>query len=382
MIEEEKTERATGLYIHIPFCRSKCPYCDFNSYAGEKVPEQRYVDSLIREFDHCLESGLFARSMESLYIGGGTPSVLSLSSVERIVSHIKGSLEWAPGLEATIEANPASVDRLKLDGYLASGINRISLGIQSFSDVELRLLGRTHSVEEATGSFKMAREAGFDNIGVDLIYGVPGQSFLSFKASLEKAIELTPEHISLYGLTYEEATPMFKALEAGKLERVDEDIERDIYLAAVDLLKKRGYEHYEVSNFALPGYEARHNSGYWTGRAYIGLGAGAHSCVFGDSTKRWWNEKGVEGYMLSVEERGEAKAGEETLTLAEEKLEAVYLGLRVLKGIDTGAFRARFGSDPRELLAKPIRESEFLTMDDKGLLKLTQKGLLFSDSIF
>lgn len=387
-----------ALYIHIPFCRSKCLYCDFNSYAGLDLSEQRYVDSLIREFDHCLETGLFARSIESLYIGGGTPSLLSLTSIDRLVSHIKGSLELAGGFEATIEVNPTSVDSAKLDGYLAIGINRISLGIQSFNDAELLVLGRTHSAKEAAGSFKTAREAGFDNISVDLIYGipggisggipgdipgaVPGQSVDSFRTSLEKAIELSPEHISLYGLTYEEGTPIFNALNAGQLERVDEDIEREMYLSAIELLNRAGYEHYEISNFALPGREARHNSGYWSGRSYIGLGAGAHSCSFGDSTKRWWNENGVEGYMRLVNERGDARAGEEALTLDQEKMEAVYLGLRVLKGIDTGAFRARFGSDPMDFLGKAALDNELLTMDESGVLRFTQKGLLFSDSIF
>ena len=379
---ELKEEKSASLYIHIPFCRSKCAYCDFNSYAPEEIPEERYVDCIIREFDYYHKKCFFKSAIESVYLGGGNPSLLSIGSIARIMEHIQGVFKALEDAEVTIEANPTSVDRAKLEGYLNKGINRLSLGVQSFSDFELKRLGREHDSKEALNSFHLAREAGFANLGIDLIYGVPGQTLLSFRASLECAIELAPEHISLYGLTYEEGTPIFTALEAGVVKRVGEKSERDMYLLAMKLLKDAGYVHYEVSNFALPGRESNHNSAYWQRSAYIGIGAGAHSCSFGDNTERWWNEKGVDAYMRSVEERGFARAGGETLTRGEEKLEAVYLGLRVLDGIDTKAFRARFSSDPMELLSEAAMENELLTMDDRGVLKLTQKGLIFSDSLF
>jgi len=390
-IREEKIGSATckALYIHIPFCGSKCPYCDFNSYALEEIPEERYVDCIIRELEYYLEKGFFSATLESVYLGGGTPSLLSMASMARIMEHIRGVFSGIDGAEITIEANPASVDKAKLKGYILSGINRLSLGVQSFSDSDLKALGRTHCAREAFGSFYLAREAGFTNIGIDLIYGVPGQSVDSFGLNLEKAVELAPEHISLYGLTCEEGTPFFAALRAGLLARVAEESERDMYLAAVERLKEAGYIHYEVSNFALPGRASRHNSAYWQRLGYIGLGAGAHSCSFGaedggarTGTERWWNDLDIEGYMRSVELLGFARADGETLTNEDERLEAVYLGLRVLGGVDIGAFRARYGSNPMELLSREAREEDFLTIDGSGLLRLTQKGLLFSDSLF
>lgn len=381
---EEKIGSANckALYIHIPFCGSKCRYCDFNSYALKDIPEERYVDCIIRELDYYRNKGFLNGVIESVYFGGGTPSLLSIASIARIVERIRGSAEILEGAEVTIEVNPASVDRAKLEGYLDSGVNRLSLGVQSFSDTELKVLGRVHNSKEALDSFCLAREAGFKNISVDLIYAVPGQTLLSFRANLEKAIELTPDHVSLYGLTYEEGTPIFAALGAGALEKVDEESERDMYLLAMELLKGAGYVHYEVSNFALPGRASRHNAAYWERRAYLGLGAGAHSCSFGATTERWWNDPGIDDYMRLVDEFGFARAAGETLTGEEEKLEAVYLGLRVLDGIDLRAFRARYGSDPDEFLGEGVVENKLLTVEDEGLLRLTQKGLLFSDSLF
>ena len=388
---ERPEDPNTGLYIHIPYCGKKCPYCDFNSIAEGSIPEQRYVDSLIGELDHYLESGVFNRPIDTLYIGGGTPSFLSLRATERIVCHVRSVFEWAPGLEATIEANPSSIDREKLDGYLSSGINRISLGVQSFCDAELSVLGRTHSARDAVAAFNMARKAGFTNIGVDLIYAIPGQSSIAFKKNLEKALELGPEHISVYGLTLEEGTAMQSAACRGYIVAVSEDVEAACYELAAKTLTDRGYTHYEISNFAVAGSESRHNTRYWEGRDFLGLGAGAHSCSLDSArgverTKRWWNIKDPASYMALVEERGSAKEGEEILTPEQRRLEALYLGLRLLKGIDVDTFKAEFKITPMELLDN-IALSERLVSIDKGSgqgdrIRLTPRGLLFSNELF
>ena len=381
----------TGLYIHIPYCGKKCPYCDFNSFADGSVPERRYVDALIRELDHYLENGPFNRPIDTLYIGGGTPSFLSLRATERIVGHVRSVFEWAPDFEATIEANPSSIDRDKLEGYLSSGINRISLGVQSFCDAELSVLGRTHSAREASGAFNMAREAGFTNIGLDLIYAIPGQSLASFKKNLARAVELRPEHISVYGLTLEEGTAMQSAVGRGDIEMVSEDVEAACYKLAAKVLSSSGYTHYEISNFALAGKESRHNTRYWEGRDFLGLGAGAHSCSIdiasgAERTKRWWNIKDPESYMALVEARGSAKEGEESLAPEQRRLEALYLGLRLLKGIDVDSFKAEFKVTPMELL-DDIALRERLVSIDKGagqgdIIRLTPRGLLFSNELF
>ncbi|MBE9532425.1 MAG: radical SAM family heme chaperone HemW [Proteobacteria bacterium] len=391
MLNEEKIVPCTGLYIHIPFCGNKCPYCDFNSTVEAHIPEVRYVDVIIREMDYYIKGGGFARPLDTIYIGGGTPSILSPKEVSRLFAHIKESFEWTPEIEATIEVNPSSIDMAKLEAYLASGINRLSLGVQSFNDTELKALGRTHSAKEAKAAFFMARKAGFKSIGIDLIYAIPGQSVDSFRENLVEAIELKPEHISVYGLTLEEGTPMKEAVESGEVELVSEEVEAECYELLVESLTKAGYVHYEISNFALSGFESRHNLRYWETHDYLGLGAGAHSCLAGTAdgeslTKRWWNVKEVEGYMGLVEEEGQALAGVEALTHDEERIEALYLGLRLLKGLNIKAFETKFNISPTALLDNKAISGGLVVIDDaeggEPRLRLTSRGLLFSNEIF
>ena len=381
----------TGLYIHIPFCANKCPYCDFNSIEGASIPKERYVDALISELGHYIEGGGFSRPLETLYIGGGTPSVLPVASIERLLGRIKGSFDFTVDFEATIEVNPSSVDMEKLQGYKRAGINRVSLGVQSLSDTELNALGRTHSADEARSAFNMVREAGFGSLGIDLIYAIPGQSAAAFKENLERAASLRPEHISIYGLTLEDATPMKEAVESGEVELVTEEVEAKCYELTGEILNEAGYTHYEISNFALPGFESRHNLRYWESSDYLGLGAGAHSCALvstpgGAKRHRWWNIKDVDEYMSAVEGGGQALAGEESLTHEEERLEALYLGLRLLKGIDIAVFKEKFKVSPIELLGNKAVRLGLIKVDDSGgqgeRLRLTPKGLLFSNELF
>jgi oxygen-independent coproporphyrinogen-3 oxidase len=263
--------------------------------------------------------------------------------------------------------------------------------VQSFNDTELKALGRTHSADEALSAFNMVREAGFTSIGIDLIYAIPGQSVSDFKENLEQAVTLRPEHISIYGLTLEDGTPMKEAVERGEVELVPEDDEAKCYVLAGEILNEAGYTRYEISNFALPGRESKHNLRYWESSDYLGLGAGAHSCsvvlVDGDTqTKRWWNIKDVDRYMREVEEHGQALAGEETLSADEERLEALYLGLRLLKGIDIAVFKEKFKVSPIELLGIKAVNEGLVKVDDSGgqgeRLRLTSKGLLFSNELF
>ncbi|MFQ5736155.1 MAG: radical SAM family heme chaperone HemW [Thermodesulfobacteriota bacterium] len=385
--EREKIDGTIGVYVHIPFCASRCPYCDFASTACAP-DEAGYVRCLERELRGVIERGEAASTslLESIYIGGGTPSLFSPASVGRIIASVKAAFAPAPSCEVTIEANPESSDGERLAGYVEAGGNRLSLGIQSLDDGELRTLGRIHTARGAVSAFCAARKAGFENIGVDLIFGVPGGSERSFAASLSRAVELGPEHISVYGLTYEEGTTLTRAKEAGRLDGLpSEEQEERMYRYASRLLTGRGFVHYEVSNWALPGLESRHNSRYWLGGEYVGLGAGAHSYSPAPAWgKRTWNEASVEGYMGRIAEAGEARAGVEVLDRGQAMTESLMLGLRMLRrGLRTDEFRERFGLVPEEAFERcAALEEQGLIRSSGGGLFLTGRGVLLSDELF
>ncbi|MEK7772837.1 MAG: radical SAM family heme chaperone HemW, partial [Deltaproteobacteria bacterium] len=349
-------EKPAGVYAHIPFCIRKCPYCDFTSAAAPRPPEDRYVDCLVRELSSRVEKESFDAGktpLESIYIGGGTPTLFSPDSIKRLIENIRGRFSPATGCEVTIEANPDTVDLERLKGFMLAGANRVSIGIQALNDNDLKALGRTHCADKAEESFHLSRQAGFKNIGVDLIFGVPGQRARDFEASVRKVIALKPEHVSVYGLTIEEGTrfhDVYGSGGAGVLDLPAEEDEIRMYEAAVRLLKDGGYMHYEISNFALPGRLSVHNRGYWLGRDYIGLGASAHSYLsYPLWGRRWWNTGDVEGYMARMEETGDAVDGLEELTREEAVTEALMTGLRMLdQGIDAESFKDRFGNYPRE----------------------------------
>jgi oxygen-independent coproporphyrinogen-3 oxidase len=422
-----------GLYIHIPFCTAKCPYCDFNSvpvsgpaaHPFDPFEESRYIDCLIAELDSRLKSlGRTSFNPATLYFGGGTPSLLGAESVSRFISHVnningkKVDGSSSSIAEVTLEANPESITPAKLRGYLDAGVNRLSIGVQSFSDTELRLLGRPHSVEEALCAYKAARAIGFKNIGIDLIFGLPGRTLDSWRGSLDRAVELRPEHISLYGLTIEEGTP-FHARYSGETQEgssgssslrkaggtqndgtINDELYVALYSAAIEILTEAGYDHYEVSNFALPGYRSVHNSSYWSGAEYMGLGAGAHSLLYrsllgkrgGEWGTRSWNISGVDEYERAVERTGSATAGSEQLSRATAALEAAMLGLRRLDvGIVALGFKERFGLLPADFFvgAADLIEHGLLYKPGKGVdgdgggedLRLTPKGVLLLDTV-
>lgn len=393
---EEKSREGIGVYIHIPFCASKCPYCDFSSAAVQAPAsiENDYADCIAKELDSFLSVGPAPLSpvLQSIYIGGGTPSLFSPSAIGRIISAVKAAFAPASDCEVTIEANPDSLDGAKCAGYLKAGVNRLSIGVQSLNDEELKTLGRVHTAEKAVLAFKSAREAGFANIGADLIFGVPGgvpgQSIGAFSESLLKLIDLRPEHISVYGLTYEEGTPMSGVKEAGGFagRLPSDETEEAMYIFAGKMLAEAGYRHYEISNWALPGLESRHNRRYWLGGEYLGLGSGAHSYMRTPPPwgVRWWNEVPVERYSALVKEGKSARAATEMLTRSEAMVESLMLGLRMLdRGVEAGPFSNRFGLLPVEAFPRSaaLISRNLLCLRGSDLL-FTSRGVLLSDSVF
>lgn len=383
-------ERTIGVYLHIPFCLRKCPYCDFKSVAKPgltRAEEGAYADALIRELSSVIErEGLAKRPLETIYFGGGTPALLSPPVVKRLIGSVKGAFAGClpKGPEITIEANPDTVSLERLEGYREAGATRISMGVQSLDDRILGMLGRTHTAGRAVEAFREARAAGFENIGLDLMFGVPGQSVEDWEESVAGLLALGPEHISLYGLTLEEGTEFFKLYKDTK-RLPHEDDAALMYERAVRALKDAGYRHYEISNWALPGRESVHNSRYWRVEDYIGCGVAAHSFLSCPGWgKRWWNAPSLEEYIEGVVAKGSAIKGDETLTRDESMLEAMVLGLRMLeRGIKGGCFRARFGMYPKE--AFPATEaliSEGLVASTGEDLVLTHKGAVLSDSVF
>ncbi len=298
-------DKSLSLYVHIPFCRSKCVYCDFNSYAGQEALIPAYVEALLREAEAW--SGLCAgATVETLFFGGGTPSLVPPAEMKRLMEGLRQRFAIAAEAEVSLEANPESVDFDHLRGLRDLGVNRLSLGVQSFDDEELRFLGRIHSAAEAEAAYGAARQAGFENVGLDLIFGLPQQQLESWQQSLEKAIRLEPEHLSLYALTVEENTPLGRAVAANRAWEPDEDAQAEMYEESEERLEAAGYDHYETSNWAWPGHRCRHNLTYWETRPYLGLGAGAHSYLSGC---RFANTPLPQDYIELVQASGPGKRG-------------------------------------------------------------------------
>lgn len=371
------------LYIHIPFCIQKCKYCDFLS--GPNTPEiqKAYVDKLIEEIR---VQGAFYKEyyVPTIYIGGGTPSVLKGEYIASIMSAIYENFLIEASAEISIEINPGTVDSEKLGFYKQSGINRISIGLQSGSDKELKLLGRIHTYNEFLDCFQKVRAAGFANVNVDLMSAIPGQSMQSLEESIKKIILLKPEHISAYSLILEEGTPFYRyfSTEEGSKHLPDEETERKMYYLINNLLEKAGYKHYEISNYAKKGFESRHNTGYWTGVEYLGLGLGAASYAFG---RRFHVEKDLNTYLASDFETDIHPLYRDTeeLSLENKMEEFMFLGLRMLDGISTAEFHERFEVDIfrifGDVIEKNIRKG--LLEYKAPMLKLTEQGVDFSNQV-
>jgi oxygen-independent coproporphyrinogen-3 oxidase len=389
---------ALSLYVHIPFCLRRCAYCDFVSGIYDPDKAAAYVDALKKEISRIPADKKFS----TLYTGGGTPTALSTPVLEDLFRHIFSRFRFNERYEATVEANPGTLEKQKLQSIFSAGVNRISVGIQSFHDDELAFLGRVHSSREAGQAVRLARDAGFENIGIDLIYGIPGQNITDWMETLRKAVELRPKHISTYELTVEEGTLLYQFLSCPPLRvpglplkrsmKLPEGTIIELYNRTIDYLKSEGYIHYEISNFAMPDHFCRHNLHYWDRGEYYGAGLGAHSFIDG---KRYCNTDNLDDYLRAViENRSPVK---ETEPIAEDKAlsEAIFLGLRKIEGIDLTSFSKRYKKDIRLLYQSEINNLcqagllEFANSrgsgcldGSNGYLRLTRKGLLLSNEVF
>jgi oxygen-independent coproporphyrinogen III oxidase len=359
-----------GLYIHVPFCRSKCPYCDFYSLAaGSLIPD--WLDAAASEMG--LYKGVFG-TFDTIYVGGGTPSLLPGPVLEVLMNRLVDHFVFIPETEITIEANPGDLTSERISLLKALGFNRISVGMQSFDDGELAFLGRRHDARGAAEAASRLRRAGFPNVGMDLIYGIPGQDMASWFHTLDTALSFEPRHLSCYQLTIEKGTVFSRRKEKGELVPIGEDLEREFFLRTSEFLTNRGYLHYEVSNFARdPKHICRHNQKYWQHVPYLGLGPSAHSFQAG---RRWWNVRSVRGYCRALKAGASPVEGEETLTPAQVHLESVALGLRTQAGFDRSELR-----DPaaEEMLEK-LEATGFLRCD-RTRVTPTRKGFLFADHL-
>ena len=368
-----------GVYVHIPFCASRCSYCDFFSTLRLDEVGHDYVEALIAEA-RLRKAELNGKPVKTLYMGGGTPSQLPLPLLARLIDGLKATLDLNAVQEFTLEANPDDVTPEWSAAVRALGVNRVSMGVQSFQDAVLRLVGRRHTARQAIDAVASLRHAGIDNISIDLIYGLPGQTLETWAESVRQAVDLRPQHISAYGLTYEPGTRLWQQRECGEVVEASEDQYLDMYRVLVGLLQVAGYEHYEISNFALPGYRSRHNSSYWNETPYLGLGAAAHSY---DGTMRRSNPADLCGYIRRITS-GQPACQVEDLAWWERYDERVMLGLRTADGVDAHRLRSDFGDKAWAHFVSEARrhiDAGNMICTDDGRYILTSDGIVLSDSV-
>ncbi|BDQ03565.1 MAG: coproporphyrinogen III oxidase [Ignavibacterium sp.] len=370
--------KPTALYIHIPFCDHKCIYCDFYSIITSDNIEH-FLSALKKEADYYSSLYSTNRVITSLFFGGGTPSLMSTEYIFEIINHLKSKFHFSAEAEITLETNPGTVNKEKLIGFRNSGINRISIGIQSFDENDLKFLTRIHYKQTAIKTVYNAAEAGFENINIDLIFNLPGQSKEKWKLNLQQAIELPIKHISAYSLILERGTILNKLVLDGKVQIQDEDYDAELYELTIDFLSENGFIQYEVSNFAKPGYECIHNKAYWHHQDYISLGPSAHSFV---ENKRWWNYSSLKRYINEIELNQNAVMNYETLTQHQLQVEYIMLALRS-DGIKIEEFINRFGNDWLDEHAKDfeILKNQDLIEVKHNTIKLTSKGYAICDEI-
>jgi oxygen-independent coproporphyrinogen-3 oxidase len=377
-----------SLYIHIPYCISKCPYCDFNSHVVAKIPERAYIEALTRELDHYAGQDAWRdRKIQSIFFGGGTPSTFHPQGIAKILSQVVASFDLLPDCEITLEANPGTVDRAHFVGYRACGVNRISLGVQSFQPRLLKFLGRAHSVDEAKLALGVVRAAGFDNFSLDLIYANPGQTLEELRTDLEIALSFGSPHLSAYNLTIEEGTPFHHEFRSGRMPLLTEEEEIAMAELIEQKLRQAGLARYEISNYARPGFHARHNVNYWQDGDYLGLGAGAHSYkktkTDGIYGQRWWNEKAPSRYMQAVLRNGQAVVEAEHPDIKKAAGEFMFSGLRLTDGVSVEGFAARFNQTPAAFYPRILDWiSEGFMEQDNHRLRLSRRGFMVANAIF
>ncbi|MBU4344088.1 MAG: radical SAM family heme chaperone HemW [Proteobacteria bacterium] len=384
-MDAAKNIENAGLYLHIPFCLRKCPYCGFYSISDLSL-KKAFLKALMGEMRIL---GNIPFVFDTIYIGGGTPSVLTAEDIGKIIEATRQFFRISADVEITMEVNPGAVDQERFAGYKRVGVNRINIGAQSFQETNLKFLGRIHSEKHINPAVKWARKAGFDNIGLDLIYGIPGQTMKSWLLDLQKAVDLRPEHLSCYMLTYEPGTPMDKDRQEARFCPLPDNLAGDMFESTIEFLSANNYVQYEISNFALVQSDknadkrnnmSRHNRKYWLSAPYIGLGPSAHSFV---EPVRYWNTRSVTKYIKDVNGGRLPIDGKEILSREQQMIEAISLGLRMTDGIKTDAFDKKFDVSFKKIFAETIAylEKDGLIKLAENRCSLTRKGMLFADSI-
>ena len=395
-----------ALYVHIPFCEAKCTYCDFNSYAGQESLMAPYAAAVAHEAA-LWSPALRGRQVATAFFGGGTPSLMPAEQLATIIDALGAAFDRDPDAEVTLEVNPGTVDEAYLRAIRRLGVNRLSMGVQSFHEAELRRLERIHDAEAVRAAYAAARRAGFDNLNLDLIYGLIGQTLAQWQENLEIALALGPEHLSLYALTLEEGTPLTRDVERGRSAAPDPDLQADMYEWSRDRMASAGFEQYEVSNWALPGRRCRHNLTYWRNGDWLGLGAGAHSHLFGErfadvaTPSRYIKAVGQTGKLANGQtgktassahgepvEPGAAPVGampqigyREAADARREMSETVILALRLIEGLDLAAFERRFGVSVEAAFPEALRETLVLGLTEvvDGRLRLREEAVFLGD---
>ena len=367
-------KKPLGVYVHIPFCKKKCAYCDFASFAGCEEKFDAYFNALANEIDAWAEK-LRAYQARSIFFGGGTPSIPPAEKIAAVIAQLRSHLDFAPDIEITLEANPGTLTPEKLAIYKSAGVNRISIGVQSFDAAILRNIGRIHNPDEAEEAVRMAESAGFDNVSIDLMYALPGQDMRIWSATLDRALSLPIAHISAYSLIVEPGTEMEKRVNSGVVTVADDDTVNEMQRLAIHKLEKAGFMRYEVSNFSKPGMESRHNMIYWTLGEYLGLGSAAHSMM---ENMRFANPPELERYIA-----GERMLNKEVRSLSDQKEEMLMLATRTLRGLDLAAWQRDFGEDFLKKHRRTIEKFETYGLIEvkKGFLSLTTMGLELQDSV-
>lgn len=358
-----------GIYVHIPFCIKKCNYCDFASYPSKINMQDEYIEAVLKEMSKYSKT-----EADTVYIGGGTPTCLNADCLEKLLCGIQNNFNIAKNAEYTIEVNPKTIDSQKADIMKKYGVNRISLGVQSFNDKELEFLGRIHTCDDTISTYNLLRKKGFDNISVDVMYAFEGQSINSLSTTIDKVLNLNPEHISCYGLKIEHGTPFYKMLEENKIHQTDEDTFADMYDMICHKLRENRYVHYEISNFSKKGKESKHNLKYWSCLDYLGFGVSAASCV---GQRRYTHSSVFEDYI-----NGGKLCEDYTMSNDEAMREFVILGLRVINsGVNKEEFKRRFSVDFDDIFAEQTKRFESFFLNDDKCIKLKENAALVSNAI-
>lgn len=368
------SKKPTSAYVHIPFCTQICYYCDFSKVFIKNQPVDAYLEALIKEFESYQIS-----SLKTLYIGGGTPTAITAKQLDYLLSHLQQHLQLDQLEEFTIEANSGDLTEDKIAVLRQSAVNRISLGVQTFNDKQLKQIGRSHTEAQIYATIASLKEAGFQNISIDLIYALPGQTMQQVKENVAKALSLDIPHLSLYSLILEHHTVFMNKMRRGKLQLPTEDLEAEMFEYIISEMEANGFEHYEISNFTKPGFESRHNLMYWNNDEYFGCGAGASGYLNGI---RYRNRVPIQHYLKAVAE-GNARLSEEPLTKEEMMEEELFLGLRKKSGVSVSRFQEKFGLSFESRYGPVVRElqAQGLLVKDKDFVRMTKKGLFLGDSV-